>query len=64
MNDVKPLSAMVAQGWEIVGFSNGVDAASGAHSHNVLLRRQKQHKILQIRARWMGKGLVTKEIDV
>ena len=60
----KPLSALVAQGWEIVGFTVGHDTHSGVQGHHVLLRRQKQHKILQLRNRWMGKGVTVKEIDV
>lgn len=60
----KPLSALVAQGWEVVGFTGGHDPKSGAQAHHVLLRRHKQHKILQIRNKWIGKGVSTKEIDV
>lgn len=64
MTDEKPLSILVSQGWEVVGYAAGSDARSGAHNHSVLLRRQKQHKILQIRNKWMGKGLVATEIDL
>lgn len=64
MTDAKPLTTLVAQGWEIVGYSAGTDAKSGIHGHSVLLRRQKQHKVLQIRKKMLGGGLVTSEIDL
>ena len=64
MTESKPLSALVAQGWEIVGYAGGTDAKSGVHNHGILLRRQKQHKILRIRNKWLGKGLVVTEIDL
>ena len=64
MNETKPLSALVAQGWEIVGYAGGSDPSNGMHNNHVLLRRQKQHKILQIRNKWLGKGLVVNEIDL
>jgi hypothetical protein len=63
MTESKPLSALVAQGWEVVGYSASTDA-HGIHNHGVLLRRQKQHKILQIRNKWLGKGQVATEIDL
>ena len=64
MTELKPLSALVAQGWEIVGYAAGTDAKTGMHNHSVLLRRQKQHKVLQLRSKWIGKGLTSKEIDL
>ena len=64
MAELKPLSALVAQGWEIVGYAAGFDAKSGLHNHSVLLRRQKQHKILQVRNKFFGKGQVATEIDL
>ena len=64
MNETKPLSALVAQGWEIVGYAAGTDAKTGMHNHSVLLRRQKQHKVLQIRNKWIGKGLVASEFEL
>ena len=64
MNDVKPLSALVAQGWEVVGYAGGKDTSNGMYSHSILLRRQKQHKILQIRNKWLGRGHVATEFDL
>jgi hypothetical protein len=63
MAESKPLSLLVAQSWEVVGYAAGADA-HGIHNHSVLLRRQKQHKILQVRNRWFGKGQVATEIDL
>lgn len=60
----RPLSTLVSQGWEIVGFSSG-HASDGATSvDNVLLRRQKQHKLLSVRQKFIGEGLVVKEYDL
>ncbi len=61
--DGKPLSALVAQGWEIVNYSSSSDT-SGYITQNILLRRQKQHRILSIRPKMMGQGYVVKEMDV
>lgn len=59
----KPLSTLVAQGWEIISHSAGHDQ-NGAPIQSFLLRRQKQHRLLQIRPKMMGKGYVVKEFDV
>ena len=60
----RPLSALVAQGWEIVGFSSGHDIKWGSYAHNVLLRRQRNHKLVSIRAKTFGSGVVVKEIEL
>jgi len=60
----RPLSALVAQGWEIVGYASGHAPSSQAPVENVLLRRQKNHKILSIRPKTFGGGLVVKEYDL
>ena len=62
-SDDRPLSTLVAQGWEIVSYASGHDTA-GAPVENVLLRRQKQHKILSVRPKALGSGLVVKELDL
>lgn len=60
----KPLSALVAQGWEVIGFTSARDPSWGTHAHHVLLRRQRAHKVLSIRAKAMGSGHVVKEFDL
>lgn len=59
----RPLSTLVAQGWEVIGFSSGVDS-NGSHADNILLRRQKQHKILKVRKKMLGGGVVAAELDI
>ncbi len=59
----KPLSQMVAQGWDIVSHSMG-HGRDGSPTQSFLLRRQKQHRILQIRPKMLGKGFVVEEFDV
>lgn len=61
--DAKPLSTLVAQGWEIIGYTGSMDNAGNA-IQNILLRRQKQHRVLSIRPKMLGKGLVAKEMDI
>jgi hypothetical protein len=61
--DSKPLSVLVGQGWEVVGYSGAYDL-SGYPTQNVLLRRQKQHRILSIRPKRIGKGYVVRELDI
>jgi hypothetical protein len=63
-NDDRPLSLLVAQGWEIVGYSSGLAPSTHTPCENVLLRRQKAHKILSIRRKTFGSGLVVKEYDL
>ena len=59
----RPLSTLVAQGWEIQSYSSGYDHSQGLMDC-FLLRRQKQHKLLKIRKKTFGAGYVVKEIDV
>jgi hypothetical protein len=60
--DVRPLSELVAQGWEIAGFSSVKDG--GLVSHTVLLKKQRQHKILTLSKRLLIGGTSIKELDV
>jgi hypothetical protein len=61
--DPKPLSQLVAQGWEIIDSSSFIDSM-GRVGHSVLLRRHRQHKFLTLETKLIGKGLVAKERDV
>ncbi len=60
----KPLSTLVAQGWEVIGFTSGRDPSWGTQAHQVLLRRLRAQKVLIIRAKGLGPGHVVKEIDL
>ncbi len=57
-----PLSDAVAAGWEVVSFS--VTDTTGSLVHNVLLRRQGQHKVLTMRKKSLGSGVVASEMEV
>ena len=57
----RPLSDLVAQGWEVAGFSSVHTGACVAHT--VLLKKQRQHKILLVQNRPVL-GLRIKELDV
>ena len=60
----RPLSSLVAQGWEIVGYS-ATDASGTAYQHSVLLRRNGQHKVVVLRKKMLGDGIVVdSEMDV
>jgi hypothetical protein len=59
----KPLSDLVKQGWEVVDFSVATDSA-GTQTHCFLVRRQGQHKVLNIRKKMLGGGLVATEMEV
>ena len=63
VDDSRPLSELVAQGWEILNYSSSHDP-SGVVVENFLLRKQKTHRILSIRPKVLGKGFVVKEMDV
>ena len=59
----RPLSTLVAQGWEIVDYTALYDHSNGSWDCFVLLL-QKQHIVLKVRKKWMGQGVVAKEIDL
>ena len=60
----RPVSSLVAQGWEIVGYST-TDASGTAYQHSVMLRRNNQHKIIVLRKKMLGDGIVVEsELDV
>lgn len=59
----RPLSDLVKQGWEVVDFSVATDSA-GSHNHCFLIRRQGQHKVLSVRKKMLGDGVVVSEMEV
>ncbi|HYC68749.1 hypothetical protein [Brevundimonas sp.] len=59
----KPLSDLVKQGWEIVDYSVGTDS-SGTQTHCFVVRRQAQHKVLTVRKKMLGEGVVSSEMEV
>ena len=58
-----PLSDLVRQGWTIVSYS-ATDMSGETYQHNVLLTRQGQHRILTLRKKMIGDGVVASEMDV
>ena len=62
--EIRPLSQLVGQGWELVSFSSGYDQSSGGLMDCFLLRRQKQHKLLKVRRKHFGQGFVIRELDL
>jgi hypothetical protein len=60
--ELRPLSELVAQGWEVAGFSSL--HTGGCIAHTVLLKRQRQHKILTLTNRFLLGGISVKERDV
>ena len=59
----KPLSDLVKQGWEVAGYSV-TDSSGETWKHNFLLRRQCQHKVLSVRKKMLGDGVVASEMEV
>jgi hypothetical protein len=59
----KPLSDLVRQGWEVVSYA-ATDMNGETYQHNVLLRRQGAHKILTLRKKMIGDGIVASEMEV
>ncbi|MEI7931791.1 MAG: hypothetical protein WCI21_01875 [Alphaproteobacteria bacterium] len=59
----KPLSALVAQGWEIVGFA-GSTPHQGSTVDSFLLRRLKVHKVLRVRRKVFGGGYSVTEQEI
>lgn len=59
----RPLSDLVAQGWEIVQFASGRETHSGYEVEKFLLRRQRMHKLLVVRRKILG-GFSVKEVEL
>ena len=59
----RPLSDQIRQGWELAGYSSAV-GDSGMMEHCFVLHRRGEHKILRVRKKVMGGGVVAEEIDV
>ena len=62
MND-KALSAALSQGWELHSYSSSSPHGEPLH-HSFLLRRWGQWKVLTVRKKYMGSGVVTTEMEV
>ena len=58
-----PLSDLVRQGWTVVGYA-ATDANGETWQHNVLLTKGGQHRILTLRKKMIGDGIVASEMDV
>lgn len=59
----QPLSDLVRQGRPVVGYPV-TDSSGETWHHNVLLALNAQHRILTVRKKMIGKGLVASELDV
>jgi len=59
----KPLSDAVRQGWSVAGYTV-TDSGGDVWKHNFLLSRQGQHKVLTVRKKMMGDGIVASELEV
>jgi hypothetical protein len=63
-DETRPLSLLVAQGWELVSYSAAGDPGHYGITDCFLLRRQKQHKLLKVRRKHFGGGHTATETDV
>ena len=59
----RPLSALIAQGWELQEYRPTQEEGTML-MHVFLLKRQRDHKLLLLRRKVMGEGVVAQEIDV
>lgn len=64
MSAETPIRGFVAQGWEVAHYSAGYDPTTGQVLHSFFLRRQSAAKIVTIRKKIMGEGLVIEEMEV
>ena len=58
-----PLSDLVRSGCSMVAYT-ATDMCGETHQHNVLLNRQDQHRILTLRKKMIGEGIVASEQEV
>ena len=59
----RPLSHLVAQGWEVRHYSASI-GDSGMLEHCFHLVRRSENKVLRVRKKMMGAGVASEEIDV
>jgi hypothetical protein len=59
----RPLTELARQGWEVARY-DAVLGSSGLTEHAFHLTRHGEHKLLVIRRKYMGEGIVAEEIDV
>ena len=59
----RPLSALLSQGWELQEYRTSQEEGT-LLLHIFLLKRQRDHKLLLLRKKVMGTGLVAEELDV
>jgi len=60
----EPLSKLLAQGWEVVTYSTNLDPNTGMLLHCFLLRKQMRAKVLMVRKKIVGEGLLVEEQDM
>ncbi len=58
-----PLSALIGQGWVVVNYSAAMSQA-GYVEHCFHLQKGRDNKILRVRKKLIGQGVVTEELDV
>jgi hypothetical protein len=63
VEDGYPLSSQISQGWEVSQYSASI-GDSGVLEHCFLLRRQGKAKLLMLRKKMMGEGVVSEELEV
>lgn len=59
----RPLSDLVAQGWEVQHYHPLV-GTSAMLEHVFHLSRQREHKVLVVRRKVMGDGMYGEEFDI
>jgi hypothetical protein len=59
----RPLSNLIAQGWELQEYRPTQEEGTML-MHVFLLKRQREHKLLLLRKKVMGEGVVAQELDV
>jgi hypothetical protein len=59
----RPLSDLVRQGWEVRHY-DALLGSGGMMEHAFHLARQKENKVIVIRRKVMGAGVVAEEFDV
>ena len=59
----RPLSNLIAQGWELQEYRPTQEEGTML-MHVFLLKRQREHKLLILRKKVMGEGVVAQELDV
>jgi len=60
----RPISALQGQGWDIAHYTATTDVSTGMQQHCFVMRKGKDTKVVMVRKKIMGDGVMVEEMVV